>query len=161
MSNIDKNVFVSHRHEDDEKVNKLKENLKAKGYEIRNYSVTEENENKAKKENYIKQEILKPRLDKSSVVAVIVTPDTKNSKWVEWEIEYAMKHEKRIVCIWAHGDSKCEVPKALEKSADSFVSWDTDKIIKALEGENYSEDYEGKPRPKVKVPPPPSKKGTC
>ena len=159
MPNIDKNVFVSHIHEDDEKVAKLKENLKAKGYEIRDYSVTKDNPNNAHNDDYIKNEILKPRLDASSVLAVIVTPETKDSKWVDWEIEYASKHDKRIVCIWAHGHSKCEAPEALETHTDSFVSWKTDNIIGALDGKNYSEDCLGKPRSKSQIPPPPDDKG--
>lgn len=142
-----KNVFVSHIHEDDKKVGKLKELLKKQGYEISDYSVTKENSNNAHDDDYIKNQILKPRLDASSTLAVIVTPDTKGSKWVDWEIDYAVRHDKPIVAIWAHGHSKCDAPESLEDYADAFVSWDSDKIIDALQGGGYEENCMGQPRP--------------
>lgn len=154
MADIDKNVFVSHIHEDDGEVAKLKGLLGKQDFNIRNYSVTKDNPNNAHNEDYIKNQILKPRLDASSVVAVIITPDTKKSDWVDWEVEYAVQNEKYIVGIWAHGHSECEAPQSLEDYADTFVSWDSDKIIDALEGEKYEEDCTGKPRPKRKLKPP-------
>ena len=154
MADIDKNVFVSHIHEDDAEVGKLKHLLSKQGFNIRDYSVTKDNPNKAHNPDYIKQEILKPRLDASSVVAVIVTPDTKDSDWVDWEVEYAKQHDKHIVCIWANGHAECEAPQSLEDYADAFVSWDSDKIIDALEGGKYEEDCIGVPRPQGQLKPP-------
>ena len=147
MTDKTKNVFVSHIDEDDAKVAKLKDQLGKKGYEIRDYSVTRDNPNNAHNEDYIKQEILPPRLDAYSTLVVIITRGTKDSEYVNSEIEYAIKHGKRIVGIWADGYSECEAPQALEDYADSFVSWNIDKIIDALEGEDYSEDCTGEPRP--------------
>jgi len=154
MAGIDKNVFVSHIHEDDAEVGKLKGLLEKQGFTIRDYSVTKDNPNNAHDEDYIKQAILKPRLDASSVVAVIVTPDTKDSDWVDWEVEYAVEHEKHIVGIWANGHSECEAPQSLEDYADAFVSWHSDKIINALEGGDYEEDCTGVPRPQRQLKPP-------
>ena len=148
MADKTKNVFVSHIDEDDAKVAKLKNLLGKQNYKIRDYSVTKDNPNNAHNEDYIKQKILKPRLDASSTLAVIITRDTKDSKYVNFEIEYAIKHGKHIVGIWADGYSECEAPQALEDYADSFVSWNSDKIIDALEGEDYSEDCTGEPRPR-------------
>ncbi|MGB0342459.1 MAG: TIR domain-containing protein [Parvibaculales bacterium] len=155
MSDIDRNLFVSHKHEDDDKVVRLKENLGSRDYNVRDYSVTKDNPNKAHNEDYIKREILKPRLDASSVLVVIVTPDTKNSDYVDWEIEYAAKHNKRIVGVWGHGSKDCELPEALEDNYDSLVAWDTDKIIRAIEGENFNEEEDGRKRPYKKMKPAP------
>ena len=153
MANIDKNVFVSHVHKDDAEVGNLKDLLRSKGFNIRDYSVTKDNPNNAHDEGYIKQQILKPRLDASSVVAVIVTPDTKDSDWVDWEVNYANQHAKHIVGIWANGYSGCEAPRSLEDYANAFVSWDSNKIIDALGGGAYQEDCTGQPRPKKQPPP--------
>lgn len=154
MADIDKNVFVSHIHEDDAEVGKLKHLLSKEGFKIRDYSVTKDNPNNAHNEDYIKQEILKPRLDACSTLAVVITPDTKDSKWVSWEVEYALKHEKKIVAIWANGYSKCEAPQSLEDYADAFVSWNSDKIIDALEGGNYEENFTGATRLQRRLKPP-------
>jgi hypothetical protein len=132
----------------------LKALLEKQGFSIRDYSVTADNPNNAYDEDYIKQCILKPRLDASSVVAVIITPDTKESEWVDWEVEYADRNVKYIVGIWANGHSECEAPQSLEDYADVFVSWDGDKIIKALRGGKYQEDCTGQPRPKRQLKPP-------
>ena len=145
MGKIDKNVFVSHVHEDDAEVGKLKDLLGKKGYNIRDYSVTKDNPNNAHNEDYIKQQILKPRLDACSVLAVVVTPDTKDSKWVNWEVEYAQEHGKRVVAIWASGYEGTELPGALDYYTATSVPWNSDKIIGALNGEYYMEDGAGNP----------------
>ena len=154
MADIDKNVFVSHIHEDDAEVGKLKDLLSKQGFNIRDYSVTKDNPNKANNADYIKQEILKPRLDASSTLAVVITPQTRDSKWVDWEVEYAVEHGKRVVGIWANGHSECEAPQSLEDYADAFVSWDSDKIIDALDGGDYEEDCTGVLRPQKQLKPP-------
>ena len=105
MSNI-RNVFVSHIHEDDAEVNNLKSLLRDKGMQVRDYSVTKDNPNSAKNIDYIRQKILKPRLDASGTLAVILSQDMfdKNSEHVEWEVEQAYKAGKPVIGIWAHGE---------------------------------------------------------
>ena len=144
MSKIDKNVFVSHVHKDDDKVGKLKDLLGKNDYKIRDYSVNKDNPNNAHNEDYIKQQILKPRLDACSVLAVLVTPNTKDSEWVDWEVEYAQKHYKRIVAIWADGCKGTELPDSLKDYTDArVVAWNNDKIIEALNGTDHMEDHAG------------------
>ena len=102
---------------------------------VRDYSISSDNPNNAKAESYIKSEILAPRIRQCSTLAVYITPETKNSDWVNWEIEYAHKHGKRIVGIWAHGEKDCEIPEALDDYADAVVGWTGDSIIDAINGE--------------------------
>ena len=45
-----KNVFVSHVHEDDDGLGKLKDLLKANGMTIRDYSISSDNPNRAHSE---------------------------------------------------------------------------------------------------------------
>lgn len=149
MTDKIRNVFVSHIHEDDAEIGKLKNLLEKRGFQLRDYSVSKDNPNNAKDPAYIKQSILKPRLDACGILAVIVTPDTKDSEYVKWEVEYAKEHNKRIVCIRAHGHAQCEIPEVLDDYADSFVGWDGECIIKALEGANYTDN-----RPKRPLNPP-------
>jgi len=65
---------------------------------------------------------------------VYISPETKGSQWVDWEIEYAQKNDKRIVGVWAYGEKGCEVPEALEKYADAVVGWHGNSIIDAING---------------------------
>src|SRR6266481_5944998 len=89
-----KNVFISHVHEDDEELPKFKELLARHGYEIRDSSIDSSKPNDANSDDYIKSEILGPRIQWAGCVIVLISPDTHSSKWVEWEIEYAAKQDK-------------------------------------------------------------------
>lgn len=140
------NVFVSHRHEDDALVGELKSLLADRTVAIRDSSITSENPNNANSEAYIKSEVLAPNIIWAGKVIVIITPDTKNHPWVDWEIEYAEKRCKEIIGVWAPGFEGCDVPEALEQHADSIVTWDADKIVSALDGNQQWEQPDGTPR---------------
>ena len=134
MADDTKNVFVSHVHEDDAGLGKLKDLLKANGMTIRDYSISSDNPNNAKSEEYIKSEILAPRIQECATVVVYVSPETKDSDYVNWEIEYAHGEDKRIVGVWAHGEGGCELPEALTKYHDAVVGWTGNRIIDAING---------------------------
>ena len=85
--NTTKNVFVSHIHQDDQGLPNLMDLLHKHGMDARNYSITSDKENNAKSPEYIKNEILAPRINACSTFVVYITPDTKASDWVNWEIE--------------------------------------------------------------------------
>ena len=135
MADETKNVFVSHVHEDDDGLGKLKALLKANGMTIRDYSISSDNPNNAKSDGYIKSRILGPRIQQCSTVVVYVSPETKDSDYVNWEIEYAHSKDKRIVGVWADGENRCELPEALTKFADAVVGWTGNRIIDAINGE--------------------------
>ena len=127
-----KNVFISHVHDDDVGLGDLKALLSKNGMDIRDYSINSENPNNAQDENYIKTAILGPRIKSCSVLVVYISPQTKHSAWVNWEIEFAQKNGLRIVGVWAHGENGCEAPAALVDLADQVVGWHGDSIINAI-----------------------------
>src|SRR5260370_21989734 len=134
MANEVKNVFISHIHEDDEGLGKLKELLAKSGFEIRDASITSDKPNEASNPDYIKAEILAPRIRWASTLIVYITPDTHDSEWVNWEIESAEKMGKRIVGVWAHGANESNLPQALDAYADAVVGWNANRIIDAISG---------------------------
>ena len=141
------NVFISHIHEDDSRLPDLKELLAKNGCAARDSSVNSTNPNKAKDPDYIKRDILAPRIDWAGTVVVLITPDTKDSKWVNWEVEYAHKQGKRIVGVWDHGDKGCDVPEALDQYANAVVPWRAEQIIDAIFGRiNDWRSADGMPR---------------
>jgi hypothetical protein len=135
MQNDVRNVFISHVHNDDHRLEPLKELLASNGIEARDSSITSEKPNAAKSEDYIMNEILAPRIDWAGVVIVLITPDTKDSAWVDREIRYAQEHDKRIVGVWDEDQKGCEVPEALEEYESAIVPWDAPLIIKAAFGD--------------------------
>jgi hypothetical protein len=141
------NVFISHRHEDDALVAQLKDLVKKLGANVRDSSVTSETPNKAKDPDYIKS-LLAERIQWAGKVVVLVSPDTQNHPWVDWEIEYANKHpDKRIIGVWAPNAEGCDLPEPLERHAHAVVSWDADAIICALNGEDNWQAPDGSDMP--------------
>ena len=138
MEESTKNVFISHVHKDDEGLTDLKNLLKTKGMEVRDGSINSEKPNEAKSPGYIKSEILAPRINWASTMIVYISPETKNSEWVNWEIEYAYKHGKTIVGVWERGAKGCEVPEALDEYGHALVGWNAERIIAAVNG-NYEQ----------------------
>ena len=157
MADDIKNVFVSHVHEDDAGLGRLKNMLRANGMTIRDYSIRSDNPNRAHSEGYIKSEILGPRIRQCSTVVVYLSPETKDSDYVNWEIEYAHGKDKRIVGVWAEGERGCELPPALNKYADAVVGWTGNRIIDAINGKiDDWENPDGSP-----TPPRPIKRFSC
>lgn len=140
------NVFISHRHEDDALISRLKSLLARNGADVRDSSVNKSNFNNAKDPNYIKS-LLAARIKWAGTIFVLVTPNTKDHEWVNWEIEYASKQpDKRIVGVWGPDAEGCEVPEALQSYADAIVEWDDDAIIAALHGADNWHNPDGTER---------------
>jgi hypothetical protein len=134
MADEIKNVFISHVHEDDDGLAKLKALVEKGGLTVRDSSINTSNPNEAKDPDYIKSKILAPQIQWASTLIVYITPKTKESEWVNWEIEYAEKLGKRIVGVYAHGASECDIPEALEKYADDVRGWQSEGVIDAITG---------------------------
>lgn len=135
MADQTKNVFISHVHEDDAGLSKVKDLLAKHGMNIRDSSINSSNPNEAKSVDYIKSGILAPQIHWAGTLVVYVSPDTKNSDWVNWEIEYAHKLGKRIVGVWENGAKDCDLPDALNNYADAVVGWSGNSIIDAINGD--------------------------
>jgi len=140
-----KNVFISHIHEDDEGLGALKSLLSNSRVELRDSSIHKGKFNNAEDPSYIKSQILGPAIQWAGTFICYVTPGTKASEWVTWEIEYAAKQGKRIVGIWGHGSKDCEVPDALKENADAMVGWHGSSILDAIEGKDGWEKQDGSP----------------
>jgi hypothetical protein len=135
MTDETKNVFISHVHEDDSGLGKLQELLAQHGMAIRDSSINSDRPNDANAPDYIKSQILAPQIQWAGTLLVYISPQTKNSEWVNWEIEYAQKNDKRIVGVWAYGANECDIPDALKDYADALVGWRGERIIDAINGE--------------------------
>ena len=141
-----RNVFVSHIHEDEAHIDKLKDLLSERGLEVRNSSITSERPNEARDPDYVKHQILAPQIDWAGVLVVLISPGMRDSQYVDFEIEYANRHDKRVVGIWTHGAADSDVPEGLRKYADKVVAWRAEGIKDAICGDESGwETNEGKP----------------
>jgi len=144
-----KNVFISHVHEDDELIPNLKQLIERAGIVVRNGSVTSNRPNDAQNVEYIKREILKPRIEWASTLVVLITHDTADSWWVNWEIRHAVQLGKRVVGVFAQGATDADIPKELGKCGDAaIVGWQGDRVVDAINGDiaEWDDPQSGKPR---------------
>jgi hypothetical protein len=147
----ERNIFISHIHEDDEHVGKLKDLLADQGVFVRNGSITSDKFNDAHDEDYIKNGILAPRIDWASVLVVLVSAETKGSPFVNWEIEYADRTDTRIVVVYEQGEAGVELPSAAADYADAVVAWNGESTVDAINGKDSWEDPSGNLRPIQKL----------
>jgi len=144
-----KNIFISHVHEDDELLPKLKEIIKNEGMEVRDYSINSSNPNEASNEDYIKYEILGPRIQWASTLIVLITHDTANSDWVNWEIEYAIEKGKNVIGVFALGATDSDIPPVLRTHGDAVVvGWRGERVVDAINGKisDFDDPETGNPR---------------
>lgn len=144
-----KNIFISHVHENDDLVAKLKDLIGRAGMEVKDGSITSDKPNQAKSKDYIKQKILAPRINWASSLVVLITRDTAASWWVNWEIEQAVAQGKNVIGVFAQGATDDDVPKALGLCGDAaIVGWQGDRVVAALNGEiqEWDDPQTGKPR---------------
>ena len=130
----------------------LKGLLKKNGIDARDYSINSDKPNQAKSEEYIKSQILAPQIQQCSVLVVYISKDTKDSKYVNWEIKYAHDLGKRIVGVWENGEKGCELPEALEDLSDALVGWHGSNIVDAILSNNsIQENPDGSVRGKRNI----------
>lgn len=136
-----KNVFISHVHEDDELLPKLKELIANAGMEVRDGSITSDKPNEAQSEEYIKREILEPRIQWASTLVVLITHDTAQSWWVNWEIKRAVELGKNVVGVYARGATNADLPEELQKCGDAaIVGWQGERVVDAINGQIHDWD---------------------
>lgn len=144
-----KNIFISHVHEDDDLLPKLKDLISKAGMEVRDGSINSDKPNAASNEEYIKREILAPRIQWASTLAVLITHDTAQSDWVNWEIKYAVEQGKNVVGVFAQGATDADTPEELRKHGDAaVVGWQGDRVVDAINGKitGWDDPATGTPR---------------
>lgn len=136
-----KNIFISHVHEDDDLVPKLKDLIDNAGMEVRDGSITSEKPNEAENEDYIKREILEPRIKWASTLVVLITHDTAQSWWVNWEIKRAIELGKNVVGVFAQGATDADIPEELQICGDAaIVEWQGGRLVDAINGQIHDWD---------------------
>jgi len=142
-----KNVFVSHYYRDEEHIQKLKDLLVTRDYQLKNSSIDSTKPNAANNPEYIKK-LLRERISWAGAFICLIGPHTHKREWVDWEIEQANKQGKRIIGIYIYGAGDSDVPENFEKYGDALIGWTSQKIIEALEGNlNNWENPDGNTRP--------------
>lgn len=106
-------VFLSYAHKDNHYRKQVQKALEKRGL-----SVWVDDRGIAPGESW--QEAVQEAIDNACVVVVILSPDAKESRYVNRELNYADNQKKRIFPILARGNSKNAVPFVV--SGIQFVS---------------------------------------
>lgn len=148
MSDENKNIFVSHQHNDADKIEAFKDLIGRHGINMRDSSIYENKlKNNAKNEQYIKQELIKPQMRWAGTVVVLIGKETAKSDYVNWEIKTAADMGKRIVGVFLQGAKDEDVPPELYEHGHNLVGWNGEKIVRAINGEDMEwEKPDGTPR---------------
>jgi hypothetical protein len=144
-----KNIFISHIHEDDALLTDLKGLITQAGMEVRDGSINSDKPNNAENEQYIKHEILKPRIEWASTLVVLITQETAQHWWVNWEIKYAIQQGKKVVGVFARGATDSDIPEELDKCGDTvIVGWQGERVVDAINGKivKWDNPQSGEPR---------------
>lgn len=144
-----KNIFISHVHENDDLLPRLKDLISKAGMEVRDGSINSDKPNAASSEEYIKREILAPRIQWASTLVVLITHDTAKSEWVNWEITHAIEQGKQVVGVFAQGATDADVPEALRTHGDAaVVGWQGERVVDAINGKTsgWDDPVTGGPR---------------
>lgn len=144
-----KNIFISHVHEDDALLPKLKDLISKAGMEVRDGSINSDKPNNANSPDYIKEAYLKPHIDWASTLVVLITHDTAQSDWVNWEIKYAIEQGKNVVGVFAQGATDADIPEALRTHGDAaVVGWQSERVVDAINGKisGFDDPATGSPR---------------
>ena len=118
-----KRVFISFHVEDEAQVNLLRQQAKDEKSDIDfiDYSVKEPFDEKWKTQ-------AAERIKKSSVVVVMVGPETHNREAVNWEINKAYEMGKKVVCVRIYRQENHEIPQPCKEHNAKVLSWDLKKL---------------------------------
>ncbi|MBZ0092156.1 MAG: TIR domain-containing protein [Sulfuricellaceae bacterium] len=146
-----KNVFISHHHKDDALVDKMTNLLSKNGCEIRNSSIRAKPANQERLDKGLVKEktierLLRMKMSWAGTVIVLVGKETHTRPWVNWEIKEAQRQGKNIVGVYEQGlKDKVELPEALKNYGTSWVGWNAESIINAVNGNSIFQNPDGSP----------------
>jgi len=147
MAEETKNIFVSHQHNDAEKIEAFKLLIGKYGINMRDSSIYESKlKNNATNEQYIKYELIKPQIEWAGTVVVLIGKDTAKSDYVNWEIKTAAEMGKRVVGVFLQNAKDEDIPLELNEYGRALVGWNGDKIVAAINGEDIWEKSDGLPK---------------
>ncbi len=135
-----KNLFFSYYYKNSDEYVQLIQMLNNRGYFGYSNSSLDE-ESSAENEEYIKTKI-RSKINWSGTIVVLIGPGTYTRKYVNYEIEYARKKDKRIVGVYLRGQSQSKLPAELRKAYNedynelALVRWNSDSIVGAIRGRN-------------------------
>lgn len=126
----DYHILISHSWDYDEDYKRIKGWLDATPYFLwTNYSVPLSNPLDVNSSKELKQK-LENRIALCSCIIVISGMYVSYSKWIDFEIDTAIKYGKPIIAIKPWGQQR--IPEIISRYADEVVGWNSSSVIDAV-----------------------------
>lgn len=121
------NIFISHYGKDDADVQKLKQRLKDKGYNVRNSSIdSTKHQDGAIPSEKVVARLLRRGVSWAGTFICLIGPETHSRPWVNYEIREAYRQGKTIVGVYTHGsNNSVELPEAYKKYGGPVIGWNS------------------------------------
>lgn len=117
-----RNLFISFAAEDINEVNLLRGQAKNENSDIDFVDRSVRVPYDSNRADYIKQRISE-RIRQSSMTVVLLTSESANSQWVNWEIERSLELGKKVVAFHTGDKRPAQLPRAVKDNAIKVVSW--------------------------------------
>ncbi|MBS1595795.1 MAG: TIR domain-containing protein [Bacteroidetes bacterium] len=97
---MSKSIFISHVHEDNEKITLLEKWAQEK--RLGDIVITKETEDKRHEGKEAIKQYISDKIRGAMAVLVLIGQDTHNHGWIEAEVELAHSFHKKVICIRLH-----------------------------------------------------------
>ena len=124
-------VFISFAYEDEDEVKLLRGQAKNEKTDLAFDDFSLKEAVSSQNEDYIKQRI-RQRIDRASVTAVYLTPDSAKSKWVDWEINESLKRGKGVIGVYKGDALPAQLPAAFNTYGLKTVKWSHQELMHAI-----------------------------
>ena len=124
-------VFISFAYEDEDEVNLLRGQAKNQNTELEFDDFSLKQAVNSENEDYIKKHI-RERIDRASVTAVYLTPDSAKSEWVDWEIRESLRRGKGVIGVYKGDAPPAQLPSAFNEFGLKTVKWSHQELMDAI-----------------------------
>ena len=124
-------LFISFAAEDEDSVNLLRGQAKNPDTDLQFDDFSLKDAIKSNDDDYIRRKI-RERIDRVSVTAVYLTPDSANSKWVAWEIQESLRRGKGVIGVYPGDTPPTKLPAAFEQHGLRVVKWSHQALAPAI-----------------------------
>ncbi|MDD4083188.1 MAG: TIR domain-containing protein [Sphaerochaetaceae bacterium] len=119
-------VFLSFHIEDESQINFIRNQAKDGKLEFTDYSVKEPFDEKWKTQ-------CTERIRQSSMLIVMIGPETSQREAVDWEIRKAIELGKPVIGVRIYKDKNHPVPRALKEINAKVICWKLEDIQKEID----------------------------
>jgi len=124
-------VFISFASENEDEVNLLRGQAKNQNTELEFDDFSLKQAVNSENEDYIKKHI-RERIDRASVTAVYLTPDSAKSEWVDWEIRESLRRGKGVIGVYKGDAPPAQLPSAFNEFGLKTVKWSHQELMDAI-----------------------------